>query len=115
MGMGALKLIRDRLADEGPDSIPPEHVREVEMLLADCWDRLSGGRREGMRGYKLVGRTEDMSWWPPTLTFGLERHGALVNGSTRAEVAELERLLAAAGWRRRETGTQLAFERSAEG
>lgn len=196
--MGAFKVIRDRLADECPGSIPPEHVRDIETLLADCWDRLSGARREGMRGYKLVGRTEDMSWQPPVLTFGLERHGALVNGSTRAEVqmwrvdltqgtadlaatrsrqklpmdarlnvkplaaeiaaligdgradprlkwrgadqvrvvlgevipttirrttsnrrkrfaAELERLLAPVGWRRREAGTQMAFERAGEG
>ncbi len=74
--MGPFKLIRDHLAGESPGAIPWEHARDIEALLGDCWDRLAGSRQGGMRDHKLVGRTEDMNWQPPILTFSIERHGA---------------------------------------
>jgi hypothetical protein len=43
-----------------------------------------------MAAYKLSGRTEDLEWKPPVLTFNIERHGGFVNGSTRAEVQKWE-------------------------
>ncbi len=39
-----------------------------------------------MQAHKIRGRTEDLAWNPPQLTFKIERHGGTVNGSTRAEM-----------------------------
>lgn len=58
----------------------------TEELLASCWDQLEGGEQQGMAGHKLRGRTEQLEWDPPVLRFRIERHGATVLGSTRAEL-----------------------------
>ena len=73
------------------DSIPPGNVEKgrqgmVESLLAKCWSDLEGSEHDGMAGYKLHERTEDLSWDPPELTFSIERHGGTVRGSNYAEV-----------------------------
>jgi hypothetical protein len=59
---------------------------QVEFLLAEAWPSLRGSRAGGMQPYKIRGRTEKLSWNPPLLTFVIERHGATMNGSTRAEM-----------------------------
>lgn len=56
----------------------------LEVLLASCWKQFEGSNAEGMAGYKLRGRMEDVVWHPPSLRFMIERHGATVLGSTRA-------------------------------
>lgn len=61
-------------------------VEQVEFLLAEAWRSLRGSRTGGMQAQKIRGRTEDMAWNPPLLTFSIERHGGTVNGSTRAEI-----------------------------
>jgi hypothetical protein len=43
-----------------------------------------------MVGYKLRDRVEHMEWNPPLLSFHIERHGATVMGSTRAEIQQWE-------------------------
>jgi len=58
-------------------------------LLAACWHELKGSRVGGMTADKL-GRVEIFEWAPPFLTFTIERHGAYVNGSTRASVQHWE-------------------------
>lgn len=59
----------------------------VERLLATAWDDVEVQTSDAnLDGYKLVGRTEGLSWQPPFLTFDIERHGATVNGSTYAHV-----------------------------
>jgi hypothetical protein len=55
------------------------------LLLAGCWDELGGTDETGMKAWKLD-RAEDVSWNPPVLSFTIERHGATVLGSTRAEL-----------------------------
>lgn len=62
----------------------------IEPLLQDCWDQFSGSDAEGMRAYKLDGRMERLRWDPPALSFEIERHGATVMGSSRAELHEWE-------------------------
>lgn len=57
----------------------------LEGLLAACWEQFEGSNAEGMAGDKLCGRMEDVVWRPPILRFMIERHGATVLGSTRAE------------------------------
>jgi hypothetical protein len=54
-------------------------------LLAECWKELKGNGLGGMTADKLR-RVETFAWAPPLLTFTIERHGAYVNGSTRASV-----------------------------
>jgi hypothetical protein len=84
--MSDLAQIRRYLEAVKPGKVPDEKLREVEGLLLKCWDRLSGSDAGGMTASKLIGRTEEMEWIPPALNFKIERHGALVNGSSRAEV-----------------------------
>ena len=43
-----------------------------------------------MQGYKLLGRTEAVSWERPVLRFVIERHGGAAFGSTRAELQRWE-------------------------
>ena len=64
---------------------PITETAELEALLAASWEEFDGGNVEGMAGYKLHGRMEDVVWDPPILRFTIERHGATVLGSTRAE------------------------------
>jgi hypothetical protein len=69
-------------------TIPPGEISdtdELQGLLAECWDDLMV-TEGGMKAYKLMGRMEQVSWTPPDLHFEIERHGAAMLGSTRAEV-----------------------------
>ena len=66
-------------------------VKEVESLLAACWHLLEGSdespsSRSAMRGYKLRGRIEELSWGAPHLTFKIERRGAVVKGNKISEM-----------------------------
>jgi hypothetical protein len=61
-------------------------VAKMELLLAACWNELSGNEQGGMLAYKLIRRTENMEWNPPFLTFEIERHGATVHESVFAEL-----------------------------
>jgi len=60
-------------------------VGTLERMLGDCW-HLFTGDYGGMTGHKLKNRMEDILWDPPLLTFTIERHGAALLGSTRAEL-----------------------------
>lgn len=62
----------------------------VEKLLTWHWSSLDGSTAGGMSAAKLQGRTEALVWTPPTLTFSIERHGATVLGSSRAEIQHWE-------------------------
>ncbi len=64
---------------------PTPPTSEIETHLARLWDTLAGDDG-GMVGRKLHGRMEAVVWNPPKLTFNIERHGATVLGSGRAEV-----------------------------
>ncbi len=70
------------------NSISPGPIADtatLEDLLANCWDQFLGSDEEGMAGYKLHQRMQDVEWKPPRLCFLIERHGATVLGSSRAE------------------------------
>jgi len=69
-------------------NVPPgkvEDVRALERMLFQCWHEL-GGDAESLQGYKLLHRMEDVEWDPPEISFTIERHGATVMGSTRADL-----------------------------
>jgi hypothetical protein len=74
------------LAGTPPGPLPEATQRKLEVSLSTCWDLLDGSSAGGMEASKLHGRTEHMAWAPPILRFQIERHGAAVLGSSRAEL-----------------------------
>jgi hypothetical protein len=72
-----------------------EHVPEGELtgdarhrvirLLAECWQDFRGANETAMEAWKL-GRAEELRWKSPFVSFTIERHGATVLGSSRAEL-----------------------------
>ena len=58
---------------------PVLEVPGVEYLLIHCWELLET-YDASMEGYKLIERTEGLSWNPPYLNFDLERHGGVAKG-----------------------------------
>ena len=83
----SLTKIRSYLRAVSPGKLSQEYSEEVQSLLSDCWEKLSGGTNGGMAAYKLMDRAEEFNWDPPVLSFLIERHGAIVvGGSSRAEV-----------------------------
>jgi hypothetical protein len=84
MKSGTLRTIFNALPP-GPIS----NTADIDRLLADKWDNFTGDDG-GMQGYKLLNRMEDVVWSPPKMTFKIERHGGMVQGSTRAEIQEWE-------------------------
>jgi len=97
MDESLFERLRQFLATLPTGPVPPERQPELVQLLADCWDLFDGSDQEAMESYKLE-RMEAPYWNPPILTFTIERHGATVMGSTRAElqdwVIDLERKVA---------------------
>lgn len=70
------------------ERIPAGNIKdttELEEALAVCWDDFTGDSA-GMTPTKLYGRMEQVIWDPPILKFVIERHGATVMGSSRAEL-----------------------------
>ena len=82
--------IRDYLTALPPGALTEDQHSDVESLLSQCWNQLAGGNDGGMDASKLSVRTERMSWSPPKLTFAIERHGGLVQGSSRGRGARLD-------------------------
>jgi hypothetical protein len=68
---------KGRLAKDVRDKLIP--------LLSECWHDFEGSSEASMREWKLD-RDEDFFWNPPVLSFTIERHGATVLGSSRADI-----------------------------
>src|SRR5262249_22158252 len=76
----------DELSNTPRGAIQQADDREkIIGLLADCWHDFEGADETSMKDLKLT-HAEDLSWRPPVLSFTIERHGATVLGSTRAEL-----------------------------
>jgi hypothetical protein len=58
---------------------------KIIELLQICWQHLDGSEENNTDSGKIY-RAENLRWSPPLLYLELERHGATVNGSSRAEV-----------------------------
>ena len=72
--------LRALLAVVKAGPLADETKLEVEQLLAAAWPEECD---EGsMQPYKLLGRTEDMQWEPPVLSFDIERHGGVMMVNT---------------------------------
>ena len=88
----SIQRLRAFLDEAGAGSIADR--KRAATLLADCWEGLRVDDRTKMRADKLW-RIEEPTWQPPVLEFKIERHGATVNGSSRAELhtwrADLDR------------------------
>lgn len=67
----------------GPISDSPD----IERLLGAGWHDLAGDDG-GMTGGKLHGRLESVVWQPQKIVLRIERHGATVMGSSRADLQE---------------------------
>jgi hypothetical protein len=65
---------------------PLHDTADLERLLNACWDAFEGHEDEGMTPEKLLGRMEKVEWQPPVLTFVIERHGRICQGSSRANL-----------------------------
>ncbi len=59
----------------------------MALSVSPSWDVLAGDDG-GMTRSKLFGRMERVVWQPPKFIFRIERHGATVMGSSRAELQE---------------------------
>jgi len=68
-----------------PPTLSDEEVRRLIPLLSACWSQIPGGYDNKMSDVKLD-RMEKVEWIPPNLSFIIERHGAAVFGSSRAEL-----------------------------
>jgi hypothetical protein len=79
----SVQRLRDALRDV-PQG-PIDNIDLVLSLLKGCWNELMGSNDTSMRDFK-VDRAEQFSWRTPSLSFTIERHGATVVGSTRAEL-----------------------------
>jgi hypothetical protein len=62
---------------------------KVVRLLVNTWPELKGADETSMKSWK-VSRAENLCWNPPFLSFTIERHGAFVLGSKRADLHEWE-------------------------
>jgi hypothetical protein len=86
MQMTIQKLI-GFLQPVSPGTIPTDISGELFQLVVASWDEFSGSAETRMEARKIL-RDEgpkDVTWSPPCLSFTIERHGATVLGSTRAE------------------------------
>jgi len=79
-----LDVLRKYLKTLKPGVI--KNTYELEKKLRNCWHELKGGDITNMDGYKILNRMERTKWNPPILSFTIERHGAMVGGSSRAEL-----------------------------
>ncbi|MDF1552534.1 MAG: hypothetical protein P1P84_05695 [Deferrisomatales bacterium] len=104
MNCDAIERLKAYLGGMEPGPIREE--QELTALLSDAWPQLANSSDGGMKPDKLFGRMEDLCWAPLTsaLSFRIERHGGLVNGSTRAEIQSWNVNLAARSAECRETG-----------
>jgi hypothetical protein len=83
--VSSLSSLLTMLTNTPRGAIEGQVKHKVLSHLASCWDELKGADQTAMEPWKLA-RTEEMSWNPPILSFFIERHGATVAGSTRAEL-----------------------------
>ena len=74
---------------DGKAAIVDKPKSDILMLLAECWQSLKGSDQHKTFPEKVC-RAENLKWKPPVLCFELERHGALINGSSRADVHHWE-------------------------
>lgn len=83
--MNAWKRLVEWLEDRENGAIEGEDLMELLSLLQEAWPEIEGADEEKTEAWKLS-RAEDVTWQSPELGFTLERHGATVLGSSRAQL-----------------------------
>jgi hypothetical protein len=70
--------------------MPAETRMQVRKMLGACWTEFAGSTESKMAYWKAVREegADDLVWDPPILSFTVERHGAMVLGSSRVEKQE---------------------------
>lgn len=74
-----------------PAGVVPAGTRvKVLKMLEACWTEFDGSADSKMTYWKVVRKegAGDLVWDPPILSFTVDRHGAAVLGSSRAEKQE---------------------------
>lgn len=104
-GLTPSASLRQLLSQLSPGPVPPELQHRVKDLLSYCWPGFAGHDQTRLRPHRLL-QAEDLTWEPPYLCFAIERHGATMLGSSRAEIeywhVDLDReeaILAGQSWR----------------
>src|SRR5689334_18312593 len=80
--VASLRLVLHKILS---GSITGEQESEVVKALEAAWTSLPGHDDQSTDSSKIH-RAENLRWESPVLKFILERHGATVNGSSRAEL-----------------------------
>jgi hypothetical protein len=83
-----LEPLKPGSIQDQPNENPSKPGTLLERLVFECWHEFEGGDSEKMQGYKILHRMEKPIWNPPILSFTMERHGATVAGSIRADIQE---------------------------
>ena len=86
--VGMWKQLQRLLARVTTGHLNDTESSRVEKFLSENWDQLVEDIDGGMQGFKVMGRTEEMEWQPPLLSFNIERHGRPAVGSSRAQVQQ---------------------------
>src|SRR4051812_13634125 len=81
----SIQNLLNELQDVSPGLLSMEATDVVIDRLEACWELLTGSDQTSMQPSKLS-RAENLRWDPPILSFEIERHGATVLGSPRAEL-----------------------------
>jgi hypothetical protein len=82
-----IKKLQSYLTPRSNGELSFGETRDIERLLFESWHEFTIESEDaGMEAYKLLNRTEEMTWAAPLLTFSIERHGATVGGSVYAHV-----------------------------
>jgi hypothetical protein len=81
----SVQLLLAALNDTPQGAIQGSARDKIIELLRGCWQDLEGADETSMEAWEIC-RLEDLSWNPPLLSFTIERHGATVLGSSRAEL-----------------------------
>jgi hypothetical protein len=85
-GVYSMVKLKEFLNTLEEGKVSEDDVTKLAYILSYYWNEFSGNGSEGMEGYKLVGRMEDVYWEPPIISFDIERHGCTVLGSTKAAI-----------------------------
>lgn len=88
--MTGLEKLAAQLQDLSAGPVSGSAKMDITRLLSDCWNEFGGAADSRMAYWKII-RDEGpqrMMWSPPRLSFTIERHGGIVQGSTRAEKQE---------------------------
>jgi hypothetical protein len=84
-----MEKLSEYLATLSPGEISDmDKVERVELLLAEAWGQVEGPSGGGMTAHKIHKRLESIGWDPPLLSFTIERHGATMLGSSRANLQD---------------------------